>query len=161
MKGFLDIHEVVLPQNCLNIAFAQLRLAGSRREEGVALLLGHRRENIFEVTETYEPAHVASKVEDGLYYAIDSEALYQLNKKLYEGKQKLFAQIHSHPEEAYHSVADDIFAVVTTVGGLSVVVPNFATGPVSLSNCAIFRLSEQNKWLELSQHEVAQFIKII
>jgi hypothetical protein len=59
------------------------------------------------------------------------------------------AQVHTHPHEAFHSAADDRWAIVRHVGALSLVLPDFAqkTSIDSfLNEAAVFRLSDRNEW---------------
>jgi len=71
----------------------------------------------------------------------------------------LIAQVHSHPTEAYHSEADDRFAIVTAEGGLSLVVPNFGNAPLDPRLWAIYRLT-CGEWRELDAKESQTFISI-
>jgi hypothetical protein len=41
-------------------------------------------------------------------------------------------QVHTHPEDAFHSPTDDDWPIVHTPGFLSLVIPNFGLGPVGL-----------------------------
>jgi hypothetical protein len=91
---------------------------------------------------------------------VDSAELHRINVWLYENSLTLVAQLHSHPEEAYHSDTDDAFPIVTVVGGLSLVIPGFAREPFSLSRCAIYRLMPGAGWVELAAREAASLITI-
>lgn len=160
MKGYLGIIQIVMPPNCLEKAFYSLREAGKQGVESVALFIGRIDGNDFFIEETIIPKHTSYRLEDGLFYAIDSDELYRLNVMLHERSLKLIAQIHSHPREAYHSEADDQYAIATKVGSISIVVPDFAFGPISLDNCAVYRLSVDNKWLKLSHYELHKLIVV-
>jgi hypothetical protein len=72
----------------------------------------------------------------------------------------LIAQIHSHPGRAYHSSTDDQYAVATTVGCLSLVVPNFATAPFAVDRVASYRLDASGTWRSLSSSEAARIISV-
>ena len=94
-------------------------------------------------------------------YAVEGEELHRINVWLYENKMKLIAQIHSHPSEAYHSEADDRFPIVDTYGGVSIVVPDFATGIITLNDWAIYRLSLNKTWDKLTNRQVNSLFLII
>ena len=81
------------------------------------------------------------------------------NLWLYENKLKLLAQIHSHPSEAYHSKTDDEFPIMTTLGGLSIVVPYFAKHRLNHLDWAYYRLFSETNWIELNQSEIKNLIK--
>jgi hypothetical protein len=88
------------------------------------------------------------------------EELHRINVWLYRQKLALIAQIHSHPGRAYHSSTDDGYAIATTVGCLSLVVPDFARAPFDLRNVASYRLDGRGVWRALTTGQVAQMISI-
>jgi hypothetical protein len=74
------------------------------------------------------------------------------------------AQIHTHPKRAFHSAADDKWAIVRHTGALSLVIPHFAlrTSRASFrADTAVFALSPQNKWLMASPDRLDDFYRII
>ena len=158
MKGYLGITQIFMPQSCLIKAFNSLRKAGEQGVESVALFAGRSKEHFFFIEETIIPKHTSYRLEEGLFYTLDSDELYRLNVMLHKNGLKLIAQIHSHPGSAYHSEADDQNAIATKVGSVSIVVPDFAFGPVTLDNCAVYRLSENNKWLQLSNSDLRNLL---
>jgi hypothetical protein len=97
--------------------------------------------------------------EDGLGYFVSGETLFELNRALSETGLRLIAQVHSHPAEAYHSAADDRYAIVTADGGFSLVVPNFGRAPSDLSSWAVYRLT-RGDWQELSPQEVRTLFRV-
>jgi hypothetical protein len=69
------------------------------------------------------------------------------------------AQVHSHPGEAFHSKADDRWAIVRHEGALSLVVPNFAldtTVSRFLDDTKIYQFSAAAQWTEVRRDEVTQ-----
>ena len=52
--------------------------------------------------------------------------------------EKLVAQIHSHPAQAFHSPGDSQHATSFHHGFMSIVLPNFGEGVRSLFDCAVF-----------------------
>ena len=148
--GFLDIEKVRLPESCAQMAIEALYSAGTHGVEGVALFAGVREGNTFNITQTIIPRQKAGAVEDGLIYVVSGEELERIGLALYDNGLQLFAQIHSHPGAAYHSETDDAFPIVTVLGGVSIVVPNFARGGVRLSQWAIYRLLPNTGWTEVT-----------
>lgn len=148
--GFLDIETVHLPKSCAQIAIEALYRAGTSGVEGVALFAGVREGNTFNITQTIIPLQKAGSVEDGLIYVVSGEELERIGLELYDNVLQLFAQIHSHPGAAYHSETDDAFPIVTVLGGVSIVVPNFAMGGVKISEWAIYRLLPNTGWTEIN-----------
>uniref|UniRef100_A0A973WAT3 Mov34/MPN/PAD-1 family protein n=1 Tax=Bradyrhizobium septentrionale TaxID=1404411 RepID=A0A973WAT3_9BRAD len=85
--------------------------------------------------------------------------LDMLRKKLRADRLMVAAQVHSHPQEAFHSKADDTWAIVRHEGALSLVVPRFARD-TSLANFVeqtkVFRFSDRATWDEVPRAQVFQ-----
>jgi hypothetical protein len=82
-----------------------------------------------------------------LLVTVEGEALFRVNRAFYEQGLALAGQIHSHPTDAYHSATDDTFPLMTLVGGLSGVVPDFGEGGAKrLSDWAWYRLAGYAEW---------------
>lgn len=161
MSSFLDIKEVRIPLSCANSAYKYLQDFGMKGFEGVALWAGVQVESTFEVRATFIPEQKSFNHDSGLFYSVGGDQLHRLNVWLYKNKMVLIAQIHSHPSEAYHSDTDDAFPIVTELGGLSLVVPDFASAPLNIYDWAAYRLSPNYGWKELSVKEASSLIKII
>lgn len=159
--SYLTIKEIRIPLQCINQAYGTMRDAGSRGLEGVALFAGIENGNIFEIMTTIIPKQNALNLEGGLLYSVDGEELHKIDIWLYNNKQSLIAQIHSHPGEAYHSETDDAYPIIAVAGGISIVVPDFAIGPIEIRQWAAYRLHAYRKWVRLSEEEKAALIKII
>ncbi|MCF8379388.1 MAG: Mov34/MPN/PAD-1 family protein [Bacteroidales bacterium] len=160
MKGFTHIDKVVVSMTHLGNAFDYLYYAGKKRAEAVSLFAGYSEDNSFYIEELIIPKQKCFKGKHGLMYTVDGEELHRINTWLFENKMSLIAQIHSHPEEAYHSPIDDRYPIVDTFGGFSLVVPYYATGILSMKDWACYRLSEKNKWNELSESQINTLFQI-
>lgn len=160
---FLKIKTVELPFACVQKAYDHIRYAGAQNLEGVVLFSGiYVQDNfIFSIKQTIVPQQVSVSLEEGLLYAVGGEELYRINYELHQRKEILVAQLHSHPGRAYHSSTDDAYPIITKIGGLSIVVPNFGVDDFSLDLWAVYRLEENLEWEELSQNQVYNLIKII
>ncbi len=152
--GFLDIDRAVVPRSVLDATMAHLRAAGATGREGFVIWAGVRSETTMHMLECIVPTQAAYRGEKGVCVVIDGDALFHLNVYLHEKGMLLFAQVHSHPTDAYHSETDDMYAVVTTLGGLSLVVPNFARAAPTPADWAAYRLTGPARWtpLTLEQH---------
>jgi proteasome lid subunit RPN8/RPN11 len=160
MKGLLPVQRFVIPDACISQAYRHMRDLGRKNLEGVALFVGKLEGTICYVHETLIPKQVSIMLHEGLLYAVGEEELYRLAVYLYKKGLRLIAQIHSHPKEAYHSETDDAYPIITVVGGLSIVVPDFATKPASLSTWAVYRLNAENQWVELGMQDKTNLITI-
>ncbi len=119
---------------------AALREAGKNGYERFALWTGASCGNRFSVDHLYVPQQQGYQFDDGLCVRVSADALHELNVWLYRNRQVLAVQIHTHPQNAYHSETDDTYPIVTTLGGLSLVVPRFCREGLLCHGLAIYRL---------------------
>lgn len=137
-----------------------LREFGSEELEGLVLWLGHIDSDQAHVIKPFVPQQESVSSEDGLGYFVSGQTLFELNKGLAETGLRLIAQVHSHPKRAYHSEADDRFAIVTAEGGLSLVVPNFGHASPDPSSWAVYRLVN-GAWIELNESVRRTLLRVI
>jgi proteasome lid subunit RPN8/RPN11 len=138
----------------------ELRAAGRRGKERVVLWLSPRPLVAGPaVAEVYVPEQEA-EVD---YFRIPPSGMKALMTLLRERKLALAAQVHSHPKKAFHSHADDEWAIVRHEGALSIVVPHFAADTDVenfLSSAAIFRLTSADKWVEVEREAIGEFLQL-
>ena len=107
------------------------------------------------------PDQVAHRTDDGLLVTVNGDALFQINKALYDRGEILAAQVHSHPTVAFHSDTDDCCSLVTLTGALSLVVPDFGRdGLDGLDGWAWFRLVGQGKWSPLTSEDRVTLLRV-
>lgn len=135
---------------------ATLREFGRHGLEGFCVWLGSTRAAVEQVL---VPPQRSISSESGVGYFLEPETLFQLNRFLSTRGLKLIAQVHSHPGHAYHSVADDEYAIATKEGSLSLVVPDFARGPADLRTWAVYRLTA-GQWIEVPRSEVERQVVV-
>ncbi len=136
-----------------------LRESGSRNSEGIALWLGRKTEDRTQVLEVYVPEHEAEYD----YFHIPPRAMSALLSYLGRNEYFVAAQVHSHPKEAFHSDADDRWAIIRHEGALSLVIPNFGRGVYTgniLDLAALFRLDGRNVWMGVSTNKSKELIAI-
>jgi proteasome lid subunit RPN8/RPN11 len=92
------------------------------------------------------PRQTAYTTPHGLLVRIDGDALYQLNRDCRNHGDIVAGQIHSHPDAAYHSAADDELAIVQLPGGVSIVVPHFGRVALDVSNWSVHQLTAAGEW---------------
>lgn len=158
MIGLLGVHAVRVPTALAVKARDHLARVGEGGDEGIALWAGVREGETFYVRETVIPQQRGLRLGGGICATVEGEELHRINVWLYEHGLTLVAQLHSHPTEAYHSETDDAYPIVTTLGGLSLVVPDFAAAPFSLARCAVYRLMPSSGWVRLPASEVETLI---
>jgi hypothetical protein len=122
-------------------------------KERVILWIGNEQENMYLVEEVYLPIQITE--ED--YFNIPHEGMVELMEKLKATKTMLVAQMHTHPFEAFHSPADDRWAILRHLNAYSIVLPWFAS-TISLknfkTNAATFLLNHSNKWVEVHNENI-------
>jgi proteasome lid subunit RPN8/RPN11 len=151
---------IVAPADVVEQTLDLLKESGRKHAEGVALWLARATNGETAVVEAYKPEHEA----EADYFHIPPSAMAALLQHLGKTETFIAAQVHSHPFEAFHSPADDKWAIVRHEGALSIVVPNFAqyTSVDNFSDqVATFKLNRNNIWQELDEAERRTTLRIV
>lgn len=148
-----------VPAAVVASTIAELQAGGARKSERVVFWLGRRCPSRIQVNEAFVPQQHA----DYDYFRIPPAAMRQLFAHLRTRESMIAAQVHSHPGEAFHSEADDRWAIVRHEGALSIVLPNFGSTahmgnilPIS----ATYRLDELNRWVEVPYAMLTSIVQI-
>jgi hypothetical protein len=135
-----------------------LRQAEGR--ECVVLWLGKREAGVQRVLEVYRPIQRAAAD----YFEIPRNGMVELMNRLRTHGLFVASQVHTHPEEAFHSLADDRWAIVRHQGALSLVLPWFAT-TTTLDNfldvAAVFQLGTSDAWLQVEDTVLRDALRIV
>jgi len=146
--------KVFCSQSIVAGTLASLREAGRDGRERVVLWLSPRGETAeYTIAEFFVPRQETA--ED--YFRIPPDSMRELMAHLRDRRLSLRAQVHSHPKDAFHSRADDKWAIVRHEGALSIVVPRFAadTTPENfLARIAAFQLSSDDRWLGVATEHI-------
>jgi hypothetical protein len=146
-NGLLGVTTFRIPEPILDETIKFLREVGSEGFEGFVLWGGTIENGAFRFKTSIVPKQRAMLTPNGLLVTVEGEALFEVNRTLHERGEILGAQVHSHPTEAYHSSTDDQFPMVTLLGALSLVIPDFAkNAPNDIDEWAWFRLSKMARW---------------
>jgi hypothetical protein len=125
-----------------------LQQGGAQNCETVVLWLGSSNE----VREVYRPEQIV----DVDFFRLPGESVRALMGHLRTTRQRVLAQVHSHPGEAFHSRADDKWAIVRHEGALSFVLPEFAAhtdASTFQDDAAVYRLSAADNWERVHARE--------
>jgi proteasome lid subunit RPN8/RPN11 len=144
---------VLCPPAAIEHALLHLRDAGTRHQECVVLWLGKRESGTVRITRCYRPLQHAKMDQ----FHIPPEGMAALQGVMRSERLMVAAQVHSHPDQAFHSKADDAWAIVRHEGALSLVVPRFAadTFPANfLQQTKTYRFSPQATWDEVASKEM-------
>ncbi len=158
--GLETVSEVVLPRTLADGTQASLREAGMSGNEGLVVWSGVQEDATFVVRTVTVPRQRGIRTRDGVCVVVDGAGLHELNVATFSRGERLFAQVHSHPGRAYHSPMDDRYAVVTSPGCLSLVVPDFAVRPFNVADCALFRLARDGRWSAVGAAAAARLISV-
>ncbi len=135
-----------VPRPILEETERLLAVSSERKTEMVLLWSGRPRPGEIAVARVWLPRQVVSRG----FFLIPSDELFELNRDLHAIGHVLVAQLHTHPTLAFHSETDDRYAVTSSEGGLSVVVPHFGlVSPAEVEQCAYFCF-RGGKWCRLS-----------
>ena len=147
--------RMLCPFSVVEATLAQLREAGHSRRECVMLWLGRRDGERIQVVDAYRPLQTAKAD----MFRINRAGMSALHDELRRQRVMVAAQVHSHPMEAFHSKADDEWAIVRHEGALSLVVPHFASSTTLgnfLAQTKVYRFAPSAQWIEVPRPEVQQ-----
>lgn len=156
----MTIRQLLVQRPLLHDTLAELRSEGALKTERVALWLGRRNVTQVLVEELYVPDYEARSD----FFHIGPQAMRDLMSHLRVTGRMIAAQLHTHPEEAFHSLADDRWAIVRHVGALSIVLPEFglrSTPENFLTTAKVFYLDSDNAWIEAAHDVVPQFLETL
>jgi hypothetical protein len=157
--NFWDIRLITVNRAVVQRTLMALQEFGSHQLEGLVLWLGEIGLGKAHVVKALVPTQHPISGDEGLGYFVSGETLFELNRDLASTGLRLIAQVHSHPDEAYHSDADDRYAIVTADGGFSLVVPDFGHTSSDPASWAVYRLN-QGEWQALSDKQAQEMLKV-
>ena len=134
-----------------------LRAAGNDGYEMFVLWSGRLEGERFSFCTAHAPRQTSYRTKEGLSVKVHGSELHRLNVWLFENQETLAAQVHAHPNDAFHSHTDDTYPIVTTRGGLSLVAADFARDGLLSDTSALYRL-EEHGWDEVSLHEMLEVV---
>ncbi|HET9282608.1 MAG TPA: hypothetical protein VFR24_11665 [Candidatus Angelobacter sp.] len=142
-----------LPKVILDGTFRTLRKCGRAECECALYWIGPATGDIVNGIE--HPLHRRSP----FGYRVDDGWLTQFWTRLAQEKLSIKAQIHTHPNRAFHSATDDQWPIISQPGFISIVIPDFAMGTCSLKNAWIGSLDPLGHWKQATKaEEVLRFV---
>lgn len=84
----------------------------------------------------------------------------QMGADIHRRGEILFAQIHTHPREAFHSRTDDAHPISHRRGFFSLVVPWFGAGVDSIAQCRAYEHKGGGAWRKLRRRTAAARFRI-
>lgn len=146
LKG---VRKFLVAECTLHETMKAIRSAGRDGYELFVLWSGTLNGDTFTVAEVHIPQQTSYKLRGGLCVRVEGSELHRVNVWLYETRQVIGVQVHSHPGNAYHSETDDTYPIATIEGSLSIVLPHFGRDGWESSGIAAYRLGKDG-WTETS-----------
>jgi len=153
------MRTVIIEATGIRQTVEHLQQAGREHKECVVLWLAGDEARTLHVQAVFKPEQTARAD----IFRIPPSAMRDLISTLRSRQLIIAAQVHSHPAAAFHSPADDAWAIVRHVGALSLVLPDFGLRtdePSFMTDMRLYRLDETNRWLEVPDAEVAKCLRI-
>src|SRR5882724_8890578 len=147
----IAINQSVTDAALLTQAFRAVRECGRARNECVVYWTGPVA-TPDRVDAQDHPLHRRSPAG----YDIDSDWLTKYWFRLARERRAIRLQIHTHPGAAFHSETDDHWPVVSQPGFISIVIPGFGSGPISLEAAWVTRLDANGQWQAVAMEEVLE-----
>jgi hypothetical protein len=134
-----------LPRNVLDQTFAHFRGCGCGRRECQVLWISPwgAPDTITKVVHPKHQAHAGG-------FVLDDRWLNDFWFRLAQENLGIRIQVHTHPGAAFHSPTDDAFPIIHTIGFLSLVIPNFALGPIGFDDAFLTEIQEDGRWREVA-----------
>lgn len=154
-EGHGGLAMLICTRAILDLTLGHILAGGADGCETAVLWLGRRSSGREIVAEAFRPQQVV----DSDFFQIPAEGMRRLLVHIRERRMHILAQVHSHPELAFHSRADNEWAVVRHQGAVSLVVPWFGarTSPDRfLDDVAAFQLDASDQWLEVEPRSVLE-----
>ncbi|MGI8413458.1 MAG: Mov34/MPN/PAD-1 family protein [Solirubrobacteraceae bacterium] len=148
-----------IPGPVIERTIVSLRQAGKQGFERFVLWSGVIDDDRVVIRTAHVPDQTAYKTTLGLMVRVEGEALHELNHWLYKHRETLAAQVHAHPTDAFHSSTDDAYPIVTVLGGLSIVVPDFARRGFFVRDLEAYRLTESG-WCRIRRRQFRKLIRV-
>lgn len=142
----MDIKKIQIPKGILEYTFNILRKYGEKKLESHVIWVGKDDTDVFHVIDVWFPKQYNSPIS----YKVPEKEIHRINVKLNELKLTAIAQVHTHPNFAFHSFTDDYWPTLVLPGSFSVVIPNYGyIEENNLNDWAIYRF-DGVKWLQFS-----------
>ena len=137
-----------LPRRMIEETFAIFRSCGANRRE-CQLYWVSPWDDIPGLSNVVHPHHRST----AYAMTIDSGWIGHFWKALADANMGVRVQVHTHPFEAFHSETDDAFPLLFDPGFLSLVIPDFAMGPVGFERAYLTEVQADGRWQQVKIEE--------
>ncbi len=154
-----NITSVNISKSVIKNTFDGLRVFGKKQQEGHILWVGLKENSTFLVKEAW----ISKQSNTLVSYEVSEEEEHHINVQLNKLDWTIIAQVHTHPEDAFHSPTDKEGSALSLPGSLSVVIPNFGfiSDDENLDDWVVFRLQHEEWGDAMDANEVKKLFQIL
>ncbi len=134
-----------VPNDLLSRTFDQFRTCGAGRRE-CQVLWTSRWDAVADLDQLRHSRH--RSYDGGL--EVEDTWITEFWNELAREKRGVRVQVHTHPEDAFHSASDDTWPIVHVPGFLSLVIPQFGLGPIGLAGAYLTEIRSDGRWHEVT-----------
>lgn len=133
-----------LPRRMIDQTFATFRSCGAGKRE-CQLYWASAWDDPLVLTSVVHPKHKSS----AYALSLDDAWITKFWLELADLAFGVRVQVHTHPGEAFHSQTDDAFPLIHVSGFLSLVIPDFALGPVGFERAYLTEVQSDGSWCQV------------
>jgi hypothetical protein len=150
------IETIRITSRILSETKSYLQRFGRRHAEGYLCWAGHPlNASSVEITSCIFPPDWKPADSSSGLVGTGMRRTFGMGQAVARRGELIFAQVHSHPYEAFHSYIDDERPISHRPGFISIVVPRFGFIHMKdLTECKVFEYLGSGGWRDLSQAEV-------
>lgn len=154
------IHSVKIGDTIFQNTLEELRKVGDGNKEGIAYWSGILNEAKATIKNVMFADEYPEFHNEKLFASVSLDMSFKISEKIHQREEILFAQVHTHPFEAFHSYVDDTYPISHRIGFFSIVIPYFGKNINSLLQCKIFEYEGKAKWHELDEDEIKRKFEV-
>jgi hypothetical protein len=149
------IEHFVVDSDVLQLTLSRLRQIGLENKEAIAYWTGKIQEGTAMISNVIFPGEYHESFDSTFHASVPLSTAYKVGEMIHERGEKLIAQVHTHPYEAFHSYVDDAYPISHRVGFISIVVPYFARRAKSLGDFKFYEYLGNGKWEEWDDEQIS------
>lgn len=147
--------QIVISTTVQEETIAHIRSCGVHRAEGYVVWSGIQNDGLIHVKSVLIPNN--GGLESFAHVQFSDESIEEVADRVISKGEKLVAQVHSHPFEAFHSEIDNEYPIVHRKGLLSIVIPYFGRyGFEEFQRYKVYEYLRNNKWKELGKRAMGR-----
>jgi proteasome lid subunit RPN8/RPN11 len=152
------IRALLVTTDTIRKTQAFLRKRGKEDVEAIVLWVGRPESSTtFRVTRPIFPEQHGTLIS----VKVDASEIQRIDDDCRARGEVIGAQLHTHPNAAFHSPTDDATPIVSKIGAYSMVIPDFAKAPITdLSRAVVVQLRGEGWSEELAENERSRLIQV-